>query len=76
MCKTKIEETLSYTTGVKFGEWDVESKMLVVKFNSKKTSLDKIKQVLADIGYDSETHRATQKAYDDLHFCCKYERPE
>ncbi len=76
MCKTKIEKTLSYTSGVKYGEWDVETKMLTVKYNSTKVTLEEIKQALADIGYDSETHRATQKSYDNLHGCCKYERPE
>jgi mercuric ion binding protein len=76
MCKTKIENKLSYTAGVKYGEWDIESKMLTVKFNPSKVSLEDIKKALADTGYDSDTHRATDKAYNGLHGCCKYERPK
>jgi mercuric ion binding protein len=75
MCKDKIEETLAYTRGVSSGEWNVETKVLTVNYNSKKTDLAKIKQALADMGYDSETHRATEEAYNNLHACCKYERP-
>lgn len=76
MCKEKIETELSYTPGVSFGEWNTETKELTVRYNPKKITLDKIKQVLADIGYDSETHRASDEAYNKLHHCCKYERPE
>ena len=33
------------------------------------------KQQIADAGYDSETHRAKDEVYDNLHFCCQYDRP-
>jgi copper chaperone CopZ len=76
MCKDKIEETLAYTHGVSSGEWNTETKELTVRYNTKKTDLAKIKQALADVGYDSKSHRATNAAYDKLHMCCKYERPK
>lgn len=76
MCKSKIEKTLSYKTGVKYGVWDIDSKLLTVKYNPSKITLAQIKQALADIGYDSETHRATDETYNNLHGCCKYERPD
>jgi len=47
---------------------------LKVKFNPEKTNLEKIQQLIASVGYDTELFKATDESYDKLHFCCKYER--
>jgi copper chaperone CopZ len=75
MCKDKIESTLKKTSGVIMADWNIESKMLTVEFDHNVTTVDKIKQAIANVGYDTETHRAPNRAYKKLHSCCKYERP-
>ena len=76
MCKSKIEGAVNGKTGIYKATWDTKSKEMVVFYNPKKTSVPKIKQKIADVGYDSETHRAKKETYDNLHGCCKYDRPK
>jgi copper chaperone CopZ len=76
MCETTIEKTLNNRPGVLWADWELETLVLTVKYDSDVISLDRIKQKLAEAGYDSETHRATDEAYENLHACCKYERPK
>jgi copper chaperone CopZ len=74
MCKETIEGTLMGMNGVSVADWDQEAQSLKVRFDSLKLSLDDMKEALAKVGYDSETHKATDAAYNGLHSCCKYER--
>jgi periplasmic mercuric ion binding protein len=38
------------------------------------TDLHEVHMAIAKAGHDTEMHRATDEAYDNLHACCKYER--
>jgi len=76
MCKRTIESSLHEVEGITAGEWDVETHVMTVSFNEEVITLEDIKQKIANVGYDSETHRATEKVYNALHGCCQYERPE
>tara|TARA_B110000967_G_C18569809_1_gene404278 strand:- start:154 stop:492 length:339 start_codon:yes stop_codon:yes gene_type:complete len=74
MCKTKIETAAKAIEGVKTARWNVVSKKMKVKFNPAMTNYDKIQQIVASIGYDTEKYKATDDVYNNLHHCCKYER--
>jgi mercuric ion binding protein len=74
MCKEKIETTTKGIEGVKSAKWNINKQSLKVKFYAKSTTLEKIQQEIADIGYDTEMYQATKEAYDSLHYCCKYDR--
>ena len=76
MCKKTIESAALDAKGVNSATWDMEADMITVVFDSSKTDLDKIKTAIAESGYDTDTHRAPDKAYNKLHGCCKYERPQ
>ncbi len=76
MCETIIEDTLAETEGVIWADWELETKLLTVKYAPSVISLVEIKQKLASAGYDSDDVRATDEGYEALHACCKYERPE
>jgi periplasmic mercuric ion binding protein len=76
MCKTKIEGALKGTSGIYKAVWNVDTKKMTVNYNPQKTTLAKIKQRIANVGYDSDSHRAKKATYDKLHGCCKYERPK
>ena len=76
MCEKKIEESLDGVKGVASADWDVKSDIMTVNFDPETITLDEIKQKIADVGYDSDSHRAKDAVYDKLHGCCKYDRPE
>ena len=76
MCKKTIEASLADVKGIAWAEWDVETSEMTVKFDPEVISLDKIKQKIASVGYDSDSHRANDEVYNNLHECCKYDRPE
>ena len=70
-CKTRIEEGLNYTKGVKFAELDMETKRVTVKFNQDKISLEEIKKTLNKIGYHADDFKATIEQIRQLPSCCQ-----
>lgn len=75
MCKSRIEKALN-VEGVESAEWNKDTKMATVVFNSEKISEDKLHQLVSEVGHDTETVTAKYETYSKLHGCCKYERPE
>ena len=73
MCKTKIEKAAK-TAGATYAVWNVDSKVLTVKYNSNSTNSAKIQEAVAATGYDTENFKTTGEAYNKLHDCCKYDR--
>ena len=70
-CKERIETALSYETGVKKFNVDLETKILTVTFKDNKTDLAKIKQLISKVGYDADEIAANPEAYQKLPACCK-----
>ncbi len=75
MCEKTIEGSLKDVEGVTVADWDKETDQMMVSFNTEVISLDAIKRKIADVGYDSDTHRAKDEVYESLPGCCQYERP-
>ena len=71
MCKETLEKAMAYEKGVKESSLDVDSKILTVTYNTKKTSAEKIKLAVTKAGYDADEMPADAKAYDVLDACCK-----
>ena len=76
MCKRTIEGSLKAEVGISEAIWDIESGEMKVSFDSKSISLEDIKQKIAHVGYDTDTHRAKVDVYNNLPGCCQYDRPE
>ena len=76
MCERTIENSLKGVEGISKGDWDRETDVMTVTFDAEVITLDAIKQKIADVGYDSETHRAKDEVYNNLPGCCQYERPK
>ena len=72
MCKKTIEGSLKKTKGVESASWDTESKMLEVKYDETKITVDEIKEKVTAVGYDFEDKKASDEAYNKLHGCCQY----
>ena len=75
MCERTSEGSLKDVEGITLADWDTETDQMTVRFNPEKITLNTIKQKIADVGYDSDTHRAKEEIYNNLHGCCQYERP-
>lgn len=70
-CKKKIEHELSFEKGVKESVVNVETKELTVVYDSKKTNPEKLRIAVTKIGYDADSLKADQKAFNRLPECCK-----
>ncbi|MBP7273939.1 MAG: heavy-metal-associated domain-containing protein [Saprospiraceae bacterium] len=73
MCEKKIERAAKIK-GVSKADWDVDTHIMTVIYNSEKANLDDIQKKIAGVGYDTEKFRAPEKVYEKLHHCCQYER--
>lgn len=73
MCKETIEKSLKIAP-VQAAIWNVETKMITVRYDEQRISLDSIQKRIAAVGYDSEKFRGSDKAYANLPDCCRYER--
>ena len=71
MCQATIEKGLSKLNGVSRSKVDLKSKTTVVSYSADKTNLDKIERAISDLGYQANSTRADEKAYDELFPCCK-----
>lgn len=75
MCKSRIEKALK-VDGIESRNWDTDSKLVKVVFNPDIISIDKLHQLVADVGHDTDLVKASDDTYNILHSCCKYERAE
>ena len=72
MCKTRIEKASREVKGVKNAKWNKETKMLTFEYKPSLASIDDIAKKMAEVGHDTETHKASDEVYNNLHSCCKY----
>lgn len=73
MCKETIEKALD-RKGIKSADWNMDSKMIKVVFDPAKITEEAIHQAIAEVGYDTEKTKGSDKAYAGLPECCQYER--
>ncbi len=71
MCKTRLEENMAFEKGVTAVTLDVETKILTVEYKTGKSSPEKLRKAVSNIGYDADEVPANKKAYDRLPGCCK-----
>ena len=55
-------------------DWDKETKMATISYNSLKTSIEEILKRIALAGYDSDSFLAPDDTYSSLPSCCQYAR--
>jgi len=71
MCKDRIEKAMAYEKGIVSSNLDLEDKVLTVTFKTGKTTPDKIRKALNELGYDADETLAVAEAYKKLPPCCK-----
>jgi copper chaperone CopZ len=70
-CKERIEKNMAFEKGVKAVNLNLEDKVLTVTYKSNKTTPQKLREALSEIGYDADDVAADPKAYAKLPACCQ-----
>jgi len=73
MCEETIE-TAGNIKKIAQVDWNKDSKMATITYDSTKTNQDAILKRIALAGYDSDKFLAPDDVYDKLPGCCQYER--
>lgn len=73
MCKKTIEKA-GNVSEVANVNWDKDTKMATLTYDTTKTNQDEILKRIAVSGYDSDKFFASDEAYAKLPECCQYER--
>jgi len=73
MCETTIEKVGNKKNQNKT-DWDADTKLAIITYDSKKTGLDAILKNIALSGYDNVSYLAPDEAYAKLPGCCQYKR--
>lgn len=73
MCKSSIENA-AFKKKISQAEWNKDSKMATITYDSKKTNLSAVLKDIALAGYDNDQFLAPEDAYAKLPDCCKYSR--
>jgi copper chaperone CopZ len=73
MCKKNIE-TAGNMKKVAAVNWNVDSKIAQITYDSSKTNPDEILKRIAEAGYENEKFAAKDEQYNKLHACCQYDR--
>lgn len=71
MCADRIVEALD-VPGVRAVEWDQFKEKATVVYKPKKISEERIQQLVADSGHDTEMFTASDEVYNGLAACCLY----
>jgi len=73
MCKKTIE-TAAKSAGATEANWNEQTKILAVSYNTSKSNNQKIQKAVAAVGYDTQDFTAPDDVYAKLHGCCQYDR--
>jgi mercuric ion binding protein len=70
-CGQKFKTEMLKIKGIKMYELDDKAMTFTVYYNSKKTTLQAIKEGISKLGYDADDVKADPAAYESLDGCCK-----
>lgn len=70
-CGLKFKTEMLKIKGVKMYELDDRAMTFTVYYNTKKTTLQVIKEGIAKLGYDADDVKATSEGIASLDGCCK-----
>ncbi len=72
-CKTRIEKAAK-DAGATSSDWNAETQSVILNFDPKTTSVEKILKKIADVGHDNEMFETTSATHANLPKCCIYDR--
>lgn len=81
-CKSRIEKAALGVKGVKYAQWNVNSHLLALVLDERKTSVQDVQNAIAKVGHSNSFADGTQKIeateedYNKVGDCCKYRDEE
>lgn len=69
-CENWLGKSIVFQKGIKDVEFDFEKQIILVKYDSRKTNADHIRQFIASIGYDADFLKADIQKREILRECC------
>lgn len=70
-CKKRLETSLKTTEGVEEAMLNLNNKKIKIKYDPAKTNPDKLREAIANIGYDADGVKKKEDAYNKLPQCCQ-----
>lgn len=71
MCKSRLERNLGLSKGIEEASLNLDNKVMTVRYNPKRTSEQKIKEIISKTGYQADDVPAVESAHDKLPKCCQ-----
>lgn len=71
-CKKNIESPFKEMKGVEKATWDKKTKQFTITYDPTVLTEKRIKEIIAEQGYDSDDVKASDEAYAKLPKCCRY----
>lgn len=71
MCKKTIEQKVLSERGVKKASLNLDSKIVTITYNPKRTSPERLRKVISEAGYDADDVPAVNRANQKLNDCNK-----
>jgi len=75
-CKKRIEKAANSIDGVASANWNKDTKVFQLTYDSDKASLEDVSKAINNAGHDTEYGKASDSAYEALPGCCQYDREE
>lgn len=73
-CKKRIEKAANSIDGVASANWNKDTKMIQLTYDSDMASLEDVSKAINNVGHDTKFGKASDSAYEDLPGCCQYDR--
>lgn len=70
-CKARLEKTIKATEGVEDALLNLNNKKIKIKYDPSKTNPDKLRQVIANTGYDADGIKKNEESFKKLPECCQ-----
>lgn len=71
MCKETIEQDLTFEKGVKTVNLDVDTKVVTIVYNDKKTTPEALRTRISKVGYNADEVKRDPESYKKLPRCCQ-----
>ncbi|MGE0638529.1 MAG: heavy-metal-associated domain-containing protein [Bacteroidia bacterium] len=70
-CGGRFEREIPFIKGIKDYSFDEKAMMLLLTYNPKQTTPEKLREAISKIGFDADDVKADPKAVAKLDDCCK-----
>lgn len=74
MCEDRIEKAALNVIGVSKASWDANDQKLTVD-HTPFFQVEELHQEMIKVGHDTDLLQTPDEVYENLHGCCKYDRP-